>query len=201
PRLRHPAITIVRRICSAIDQEEMGIKAGQLRGVVLAAALGLVACTAVEMTRTMDDFAHNATRWDIEFHWNCVRSEPGLLQVEGVAISTYLQSPIKDLKFRMYGVDAGGATVSHTDGAARDYLIPLMARSPFRLTLRTEGREVRFDLVYSFAGQESGGMANSSTSGERNSVLRDVCRVEKRYGHGREVTCDVSRVTEKRANP
>jgi len=158
----------------------MGIKTGQLRGVVLAAALDVVACTPFEMTRSMDDFAYNARRWDIEFHWNCVRSEPKLLQVEGVAISTYLQSPIKGLEFRMYGVDAGGATVSHTDGAARDYLIPLMARSPFRLTLRTEGREVRFDLVYRFVGQESGGMANSSTSGEGSSVLRDICPAEKR---------------------
>ena len=148
--------------------------------MVLAAALGLVACTAVEMTQSMDDFAYNATRWDIDLHWNCVYPEPGLLQIEGVAISTYLQSPIKGLEFRMYGVDTNGTSVSRTDGAARDYLIPLMARSPFRLTLRTAGREVRFDLVYSFVGQESGGMTNSSTSGEQNSVLRDVCRAEKR---------------------
>lgn len=155
----------------------METKTGTMRCAALAAvALSLVACTAVAGMRPAGDFAHKATRWDIELYWNCVRPEPGLLQVEGVVISTYFQAPIQDLEFRFYGVDARGASVSRAEGAARDYLIPLMARSPYRLTLRTEGREVRFDLAYSFLAQESGGMSNSSESGY--SVLKNICPVE-----------------------
>jgi hypothetical protein len=152
-----------------------------LRGVVLTGVgLSLVACAILTPDRPLDDFAHTAIRWDIELYWNCARPERGLLQVEGVAISTYLQAPIKDLKFHLDGIDAHGARVSRTEGAARDYLIPLMARSPYRLTLRTVGREIRFDLAYSFLGQESGGMSSSSNSGEGVSVLRNVCPAETR---------------------
>ena len=157
----------------------METQTAPLQWVALAAiALSLAACTVVAGLQPVDGFAHKAIRWDIELYWNCVRPEPGLLHVEGVAISTYFQAPIQDLTFRLDGVDAQGASVSRVEGAGRDYLIPLMGQTPYRLILQTVGTEVRFDLTYSFLGQESGGMSNSSESGYR--MIKNVCPVEKR---------------------
>jgi hypothetical protein len=69
----------------------MKTRTGRLQCAAVAGiALSLVACAAIGPTAAVDDFGHKATRWDIELYWNCVRPEPGLLQVDGVAISTYI---------------------------------------------------------------------------------------------------------------
>jgi hypothetical protein len=142
--------------------------------------LSLGACAAVAPTGPEYDFAYRATRGPVQLYWNCGHPEPGLLQVEGVAISPYYSSPVQDLELRLAGVDARGPNVSRAQGAARDHLIPMMAQSPFRLSLRTAGTEVRFDLAFSYLLQEGGGMAGNGQPLEHSYVAKDVCPGEKR---------------------
>jgi len=52
------------------------------------------------------------------------------------------------------GVDAQERTTAQATGAARDLQIRTNQSSPFDLTLKTAGTEVRFDLYYNYRWHE-----------------------------------------------
>jgi hypothetical protein len=95
----------------------------------------------------------------VVLYWNCVRAETGQLRLEGLAYSPYF-SDVRDLKFELVGVDGRERVVSEVRGELRDSLLGLNRTSPFQLTLRTTGNEVRFDLYYGYRAQ--GGLRSSS---------------------------------------
>jgi hypothetical protein len=153
---------------------------GRVVGCVgVALALGGCAATGPGPGLDQTEYAHKATRGQVQLYWNCERPEPGLLVVAGYAVSPYT-SPVQDLKFRLEGVDAGRVPVSQATGAAQTYLIHLMERDPFRVALRTTGTEVRFDLTYTYVAKETGGGQNDSGGPiEHSLVARDVCPTGK----------------------
>jgi hypothetical protein len=92
-------------------------------------------------------------------YWNCVRPEPGVLRVEGVAQNPWSSQEVRFLETELVGVDSQGRTVSYAKGAAQDILIRTNQFSPFQMTLRPAGSELRFDLYYEYRFQDVEEMA------------------------------------------
>jgi hypothetical protein len=130
-------------------------------------------------------FAHRAANSELVMYWNCIRPDPGLLRVEGVAQSPWHAQPIRSLEFEVVGVDSQERLLSQARGAARDSAISTNQTSPFVVDLRTTGGEVRFDLYYQYQfheGEQVGAwltgppVAGLRLFAQRNrSLVRDVC--------------------------
>ncbi len=123
------------------------------------AALGLAGCAAVEgtgpygtasPTQSAAAYAHRMSTSDVVLFWNCARPEPGVLRLEGIAQNPWQAQPILSLRFELVGVDAKGHGVSEARAEARDSQITTNQSTPYRLDLRTSGREVRFDLFFQY---------------------------------------------------
>ncbi len=131
-----------------------------LRSLVLAlAALALGGCAAGEGTSSYGTagptqpavaYAHRVSTSEVVLYWNCERPEPGALRVEGIAQNQWTDQPIVSLRFELVGVDAQEHSVSEARAEARDSQILLNQSTPYRLDLRTSGREVRFDLFFQY---------------------------------------------------
>jgi len=128
-------------------------------------------------------FTHRVGTTQIVLYWDCLRPEPGLLRLDGVAHSPYV-SEVRFLKFELVGVDAADRTVSEAKGAARDFLLRTNQISPFQIDLRTTGSEARFDLFYQY--QAAGSLRSMLAGAGAESPLllaqvgtrflaRDVC--------------------------
>lgn len=99
-------------------------------------------------------YAHRVASSHLVLYWNCVRPEPGILRVEGVAQNPWSSQEVRFLEIELVGVDGRERTVSHAKGAAQDILIHTNQVSPFRMELRPAGSEVRFDLYYEYRFQD-----------------------------------------------
>ena len=120
----------------------------------------LTACAVTDMSQgggtggTPETFAHRVATSEVVLLWNCIQPEPGLLRVGGEAQNPWQAQPIQYLEFELVGVDAQERTTAQATGAARDFQIRTNQRSPFQLTLKTAGTEVRFDLYYNYRFHE-----------------------------------------------
>ncbi len=130
------------------------------RSVLLAvAALGLVGCAAGAgagpavpsgATQPVVAYAHRASTAELILYWNCERPEPEVLRLGGIARNPWEAEPIVSLRFELVGVDAKGHSVSEARAEADENQIGTNQSTPFRLALRTSGREVRFDLFFQY---------------------------------------------------
>ena len=151
--------------------------AGLSYRILAVGVLALAGACATPVTDRIQDrvYAHEAERGIVNLYWNCSHSGPGLLVVEGYAISPYT-GPIQDLKFRLEGLDAKRAPVSQVSLVARSYMIQMMQPEPFRLELRTQGAEASFNLAYTYTAKESsGGQTDTGGPIEHNMLARNVC--------------------------
>jgi hypothetical protein len=113
----------------------------------------LTACAMTDMPQgggTLETFAHRVATSEVVLVWNCLQPEPGLLRMVGEAQNPWQAQPIQYLEFDLVGVDAQERTTAQATGAARDLQIRTNQISPFELTLKTAGTEVRFDLYYNY---------------------------------------------------
>ena len=123
-------------------------------GFVSILTILLTACAVTDMPQgsvtggTLETFAHRVATSEVVLVWNCLQSESGLLRVVGEAQNPWQAQPIQYLEFELVGVDAQERTTAQATGAARDLQIRTNQSSPFDLTLKTAGTEVRFDLYY-----------------------------------------------------
>lgn len=135
-------------------------------GLLLLLGMGLSACAA-DGTSVLSaaapapypppGYAHRVASSHMELYWNCTRPEPGVLELDGVAVNPWSSQEVRFLEFDLVGVDNYDRTVSDAKGEARDFLLRTNQSTPFNLTLRTAGNEVRFDLFYQYRFQENGG--------------------------------------------
>jgi hypothetical protein len=152
----------------------------------------LTACAMTDMPQgggTLETFAHRVATSEVVLLWNCLETEPGLLRVVGEAQNPWQAQPIQYLEFDLVGVDAQERTTAQATGAARDFQIRTNQRSPFELTLKTAGTEVRFDLYYNYRfhdEREMGGTMGVLVAGPpmisprllaqtQTFLVRDVC--------------------------
>ena len=160
--------------------------------LVTSLAMGLAACTSLQPLRTAEGqppayppsvFSHRVGTTQVVLYWNCLRPDPGVLSVEGVAHNPYF-SEIRFLEFELVGVNSEDRAVSEARGEVPDFLLRTNQISPFRLDLRTVGSEVRFDLYYSHRSQQNlrSFLAGPPVGGPRLFVqatnrflARDVC--------------------------
>ena len=127
---------------------------GMLPGL-LALALGACALPAARPAPYPPDaYAHRVASSHVVLYWNCVRPEPGILRVEGVAQNPWSSQEVRFLEVEVVGVNNQERTVSHAKGAAQDILIHTNQFSPFRMELRAAGSEVWFDLYYEYRFQD-----------------------------------------------
>lgn len=127
---------------------------------LLALALGACASPAERPPLSSPGtYAHRVASSHVVLSWNCVRPEPGVLRVEGVAQNPWSSQEVRFLETELVGVDSQGRTVSHAKGAAQDILIRTNQFSPFQMELRPAGSELRFDLYYESRFQYVEGMA------------------------------------------
>lgn len=129
-------------------------------GFVSILTVVLTACAVTDMPQggvtggTLETFAHRVATSEVVLVWNCLQSESGLLRVVGEAQNPWQAQPIQYLEFELVGVDAQERTTAQATGAARDLQIRTNQRSPFQLTLKTAGTEVRLDLYYNYRWHE-----------------------------------------------
>ena len=95
-------------------------------------------------------FMHSSAGRHITLYWDCVRTEPASLLLEGVGVNTWEPIPPRFLEFTLSGVDAQGRVLSRMRGAAQGMDLLQGFPAPFRLELKEQGGEVRFDLVYQY---------------------------------------------------
>ena len=135
-------------------------------------AVGLAACAPVNISISPGDYANQVTDGTVALYWNCLRAEPAIVAVRGVANNPYYAQPIKDLTLTLYGVDAMGGTVSQAQGSAQAFLIQLNNPTTFEVTLQTVGGEVRYDLAYSYT---FGGGHFMSSGGDQRNLKMNAC--------------------------
>jgi hypothetical protein len=149
--------------------------------------LGLMSCVSAPVPGagpliSPDAFAHRTSSPHAVLYWSCGRTEPGTLQVDGIAQSPW--SEVQSLEFELVGVDNRERIVSETKGKAQDATIRTNQTSQFQLTLRTVGSEVRFDLFYQhqFAPEQTDSMLTGPPVTFRRLVawgnrflVRDAC--------------------------
>jgi hypothetical protein len=125
-------------------------------GIVFVLAGVLTACAVADMPQgsgtrgTLETFAHRVATSEMVLLWNCLQPEPGQLRVEGVAQNPWQAQPIQYLEFALVGMDAQERQTAQVSEAARELQIRTNQTAPFRLTLKTAGTEVRFDLYYNY---------------------------------------------------
>ncbi len=163
------------------------------RMLVAGAALGLVGCAAGAgagpavpsgAAQPAAGYAHRASTSDVVLYWNCVRPDPGLLRLEGIAQNPWGDKPIVSLRFELVSVDAQEHGVSEARAEARDAQLAPNQSTPFGLDLRTSGREVRFDLYFQYyltPNELEGRLAGAPVPLPRlradttRNLIRDVC--------------------------
>ena len=111
-------------------------------------------------------FAHRVSSPDVDIYWNCSQPEAGLIRVNGVAQSTGGRE-VRFLKLQLEGVDAKDQKTLEAAAAVPDIVLYTNQMSPFELTLRTAGSEVRYDLFYQYS--------IGSISRDFHFMARDVC--------------------------
>jgi hypothetical protein len=91
---------------------------------LLALTLGACALPAARPAPYPPDaYAHRVASSHVVLYWNCVRPEPGILRVEGVAQNPWSSQEVRFLEVEVVGVNNQERTVSHAKGAAQDILI------------------------------------------------------------------------------
>ena len=99
-------------------------------------------------------FAHEVASNAVQLFWNCTRPQPDTLVLEGLAFNPWSASEVRDLEFRLVGVDARGWSLTEAKGEAQYRLLGSMRSTPFQVVLRTSGDEARFDLFYRYYYRE-----------------------------------------------
>lgn len=99
-------------------------------------------------------YTHHVGNAHVDLYWNCMRPEPGILQVAGLAFNPWGDQPILFLEFEFVGVGGNERTVSSAKTEARDLQLLTGQSTPFQLDLKTAGSEARFDLYYQYRFQE-----------------------------------------------
>jgi len=165
------------------------------RAIALAVlVLGLVGCASLQSSgmpagptpAPLNAFAHRASSSHLVLYWNCGRSTPDVLRLEGIARNPWYVEEIRDLEFELVGVGARERTVSEVKGEARNTAIRTNQASPFLLDLRTVGGELRFDLYYQYQfaeGEEMDALlagppmvpSRFFSPGGNRFLVRDVC--------------------------
>ncbi len=105
------------------------------------------------------DLPHRVASSHVELYWKCDAGTPGEIRVEGMARNPWSPQEVRDLEFDLVGVDRDGRAVSDTHAEAPEFLLGTNQVTRFHLSLRTTGREVRYDLFYQYRFQELEEMA------------------------------------------
>jgi len=116
-----------------------------------------------DLPEPLTGFPHRVGTTHVTLYWDCQRPEPGLLRLEGVVQNPYF-SEVRFLELELVGVDDTGHVVSHTKAAIPEIILRTRQYSAFRLDLRTVGKEVRFDLFYTYRSHENLRSSEGSTS-------------------------------------
>ena len=166
-----------------------------LRAMAVAVlVVGVTGCASLQSSGTavgptpenLNAFAHRASSSHLVLYWNCGRSTPDVLRLEGIARNPWFAEEIRDLEFELVGVGARERTVSEVKGEARNTAIRTNQASPFQLDLRTVGGELRFDLFYQYQfaeGEEMDALlagppmvpSRFFSPGANRFLVRDVC--------------------------
>jgi hypothetical protein len=172
----------------------MGWKAISRGWLAAAWAFSLAACASGgESTQFLSSalkgdptagFTNRVSSNQVVLYWNCMRPEPGILRVEGIAHNPWSSQAIRFLEFDLVGVDDRDRQVSGTSAALPAILLWTNETSAFRLDLKTAQTEARFDLYYQyrfnegdsriFAGPPGAG-PQRLTQQLRRFLVRDVC--------------------------
>lgn len=137
--------------------------------------LGLAACTSLASSQQSSvyppaTFSHRIGTSHVLLYWNCVRPEPDLLRVDGVVQNAYA-TEIRYPEVKLVAWNAEGRVVSAAQATTDVFVLRTNQISPFRVNLRTTGKELRFDLFYGPEGGSSRGVAPAGIP----LMVRDVC--------------------------
>jgi hypothetical protein len=127
----------------------------RLRLVWQVAGVGLAAGCAADgrplqqqVIPDYNHFAHTAAGPHVTLYWDCVRTDSGVLRLEGIGLNRWEPIPPRFLEFVLSQVDAQGRVLASTRGAARGVDLLQGFPAPFRLEFKEQEGAARLDLVY-----------------------------------------------------
>jgi len=92
----------------------------------------------------------------VELYWNCVRPESAIVEIHGIAFNPWQSQPVRELEVEIVGVDGRERTLSAAHTYAPVAQLFTNQSTPFQVSLRTTGKESRFDLYYRYRFQDDG---------------------------------------------
>ena len=148
---------------------------------VFAATVFLAACSTegpyrvpVSGAYPPPEFAHRVASPQVEVYWNCGEATPGVVQLDGV-VHNFGGRDVRFASVEAVGVNAMGQSVSDSVVALPDIVLGVNQSSPFHITLRATGSEVRYDLYYWYWTHGHGFGLLGTSSVERQWYARNVC--------------------------
>jgi hypothetical protein len=119
---------------------------------VLLCVLGIVCAGCAAAAPRVDApaaYGHRSATPQVMVYWSCSAPETGVLRVEGLVESPWV-GEVRFVEFELVGVDASDRMTTAASAALPDIMLRTNQQSPFRLDLRTTGREARVDLFYQY---------------------------------------------------
>ena len=157
----------------------MGQRSGMLVVFSLVGML-LPSCTTGEAFRSLPAeptpppglFAHRLTAPEIEIHWNCTRSDPAVLHLDGIARNADAKE-VRFLELRLAGLDADNL-LQYAE-TIPDIILHKREFSPFHLQLPIQRSEARIDLFYQYHLAAPADQSIPLSPPENQLTVRDVC--------------------------
>jgi len=110
---------------------------------------------------------HKHTIW-IKVNWDYTRPDADTIVAEGYVEPYNKGDGLRDVRLELVGLDDAGEVVNSTNGIPKDtVIISPIDQSPFRITMRLNGREKRFTIrgSYYYMVDEKRGSPGSSHYG------------------------------------
>jgi len=101
-------------------------------------------------------YSHTVRTSHVELYWNCARAESAVVEIRGIAFNPWQSQPVRELEIEIVGVDARERTLSAAHTYAPVTQLFTNQSTPFQVSLRTTGKESRFDLYYRYRFQDDG---------------------------------------------
>jgi hypothetical protein len=109
------------------------------------------AYSATNSYKAQDYQSHKHTLF-IKVHWNLIGPENNVVTAEGFVEPFNNDNAVQAVRLRLVGLDEQGRIMNSAEGMPRDQYIesPFYPASPFRITMKLNGKEKNFTIIGSY---------------------------------------------------
>lgn len=118
-----------------------------LTAMLLAALVGCASHRIPQLALRGNDYQwHKQTLW-IKLHWNYLRPDKDTIIAEGFVEPFDPHNGINTVRLELVGLDEAGNVVNSASGMpADDVIVSPIDKSPFRITMKLNGKETDFTV-------------------------------------------------------